>query len=120
MKTLALISTLLISISSFASASFSAFSADGIVYITTLTGSCNTHTGSLNPIPFCKQSRSTKNLAPFCKANFEIKSTTRYCIHNFSKPQVFSFGIDESDIALESETLEIDFNGEIVEIKLNR
>ena len=121
MKTLTIITTLLLTLSSFAAAPrLSAFSLAGKLYVTTIVDGCNNHRAGINPIPFCKESRVTKNLAPFCEADLLISSTRMFCGKTPNIAKVFTIDLDESDVAVESETLTLNYAGQSIEVELDR
>ena len=118
MKTLIVSLTLLLSNFAFA-ANFSAFADGDKLHVTILTDTCNAYGVELVPNSLCHQDRLTRNYAVNCDAGLRVISTMMYCGEE-TKAQVFTLSLDQSKVAKEAKTLNIEYGQDVIEVELNR
>ena len=119
MKTIILLTTLLLTLSSQAK-TFSAFADGDNLYVTMLLDGCNGHALDLDVDGLCKDDRLTKNYATHCGATMIVTSTQMFCEPMFTKPVTFQLSLSKSNIAAEAKELTLrNYTGEEVTIDLD-
>lgn len=119
MKNLILVSLLGLSFSAFAGPRFSAFTADGVLYVTVL-GDCNSMFGNLEVEPTCKADRVTRNLSPVCNIDLAIGSTRMFCPPESLEAKVLSYKLSEQNIAPEAQVLNLKLGDQTISVEVNK
>jgi hypothetical protein len=106
-------------ISAHASENYSAFSEGDNLYVTIL-GDCNHYGGQLRVAENCKEGRAMKNRALMCSAELSVIKTEMGCPNGNVTPKVLTLSLDKAKVAREAETLNLEYNGSVVEVQLHR
>lgn len=95
----------------------SAFVNGDTLYATVLWD-CNALNASLEVEPLCHEDRWTKNFVVTCAAKLNLISTMMACTSNVKVPHIFSISLKESKVAREAQKLNLNINGQIIDIRL--
>lgn len=98
----------------------SAFTKNGVLYLTILGDDCNSKAVSLDVAGICREDRLTRNWAATCLAEVLVKSTKMGC--RGTKAEVYEIDLDKANVAKESTTLYLSFGPEFNElaVEINR
>lgn len=99
--------------------SFSAFSQNGVLYVTVLGDQCNEYAAGLQVAPDCDKDRLNKNFALECEAELVVYQTLRDCQPDVLKPQTFELELEATKVAPEARTLILHYQDEVQEVELN-
>jgi hypothetical protein len=99
--------------------SFSAFTQDGVLYVTVLGDSCNEYMAGLEVSQVCDETRSEKNFALECEAELLVYQTQLVCNQDVSEPQTFEIELEPTKIAPEARALLLHYEGEVQRVEIN-
>jgi hypothetical protein len=99
---------------------FSAFSVGDELHVTVLGDSCNEYSGHLEVAPSCKEGRPNKNRVRICTVDLHVTMTEMPCRNHTLVPRTMTLSLDQAGVAKEAVIMNLSYNGNGVEIWLDR
>ncbi|MES2854940.1 MAG: hypothetical protein V4692_03700 [Bdellovibrionota bacterium] len=119
MKSFAIATIMLLSVSAQAAPVSSAFTFENKLFVTILAD-CNNHGAVLEVEPSCRNDRMTTDYTTECKATVQIESTRMGCPDVVPSPKTFMIHLKASNVTEEATTLILNVNQDVLEVGINK